>query len=228
MWPDAAYEQDSLTGGIAGRRSILLNAPDAIHHVLVGNPGNFRRTPATVRILRPITGQGLLLSEGENWKLQRRTIAPALAPRVMPMLASHIVRSSDAILGTLPTDRPVDLLGAMQTLALDIAGRSMFSMDMQQHRDTLRGLMMEFAVRYSQPHLMDMVLPPSIPTFRDLGRARFKKRWMGFIESLIAARLAEPPPETPRDLFDLLRAAQGSGHRRRIFPGRSCGIRSRR
>ena len=70
---------------------MLLNAPDAIHRVLVDNPGNYRRSPASIRILRPITGNGLLLSEGEAWRLQRRTIAPALAPRVMPMLARHIV-----------------------------------------------------------------------------------------------------------------------------------------
>jgi cytochrome P450 len=208
MWPDAAYEQDSLTGGLAGRRSILLNAPDDIHHVLVGNPGNFRRTPATIRILRPITGQGLLLSEGESWKLQRRTIAPALTPRVMPMLASHIARGTQAILARIPPGEPVNLLGTMQALALDIAGRSMFSLDMDQHRDTLRGLMMEFAVRHAKPHMMDMILPPSVPTFRDLGRSRFRKRWMAFIGSLIAARLAEPQPEAPRDLLDLLRAAR--------------------
>jgi cytochrome P450 len=208
MWPDAAYEQDSLVGGIAGRRSVLINAPDAIHHVLVGNPGNFRRTPASVRILRPITGEGLLLSEGETWKLQRRTVAPALAPRVMPMLASHIARSTEANLSILPAGSPIDLLATMQTLALDIAGRSMFSLDMQQHRDTLRGLMLEFAMRHAHPHLLDMVLPPSIPNLRDLGRARFKRRWMRFIDSLIGERLAGPPPETARDLLDLLRAAR--------------------
>ena len=53
-------------------------------------PANYRRSPASIRILRPITGEGLLLSEGDDWKLQRRTVAPALAPRVMPMLARHI------------------------------------------------------------------------------------------------------------------------------------------
>ncbi|MBS0643404.1 MAG: cytochrome P450 [Proteobacteria bacterium] len=208
MWPEAAYEQDHLVGGLAGRRSILLNAPDAIHHVLVGNPGNFRRTPATVRILRPITGKGLLLSEGEDWKLQRRTIAPALAPRVMPMLASHIARSAEATLDALPTGEPVNLLGAMQALALDIAGRSMFSMDMAEHREMLRRLMYEYGEGYSKPHMMDMLLPPSIPTLRDIGRWRFKKRWMAYIDSLIATRLASPPPDQPRDLLDLLRAAR--------------------
>src|SRR5215217_8107751 len=61
IWPEAAYSQDVTTRHFIGRDNILLTAPDAIHHVLVGNPGNYRRTPASIRILRPITGMGLLL-----------------------------------------------------------------------------------------------------------------------------------------------------------------------
>jgi cytochrome P450 len=84
----------------------------------------------------------------------------------------------------------------------------MFSLDMRGHQDTLRELMMTFAERHAHPHMMDMVLPPSVPTMRDIGRARFRKRWTRFVDLLIAKRLAEPPPGAPRDLLDLLRAAR--------------------
>ena len=75
MWPEAAYHDDVLVRQFFGRKNFLLNAPDAIHHVLVDNHANYRRTPASIRILRPITGDGLLLSSGDAWKLQRRTVA---------------------------------------------------------------------------------------------------------------------------------------------------------
>jgi len=210
IFPQAAYHQDTSSRNFLGRINILINAPEAIHHVLVGNPGNFRRSPASIRILRPITGEGLLLSEGDTWKLQRRTIAPALAPRVMSMLASHIVASTERAIAKLTTqaDQPINLLPTMQNLALDIAGRSMFSLEMDRHGPTMRSLLTEFAERYSKPHMLDMLLPPSIPAPRDIGRTRFQRRWMGFIETILQARLAEPPAETPRDLFDLLRAAR--------------------
>jgi cytochrome P450 len=210
IWPQAAYTQDYTRRTFLGRVNVLLNTPEAIHHVLVGNPGNYRRSPASIRILRPITGQGLLLSEGDTWKLQRRTIAPALGPRMMPMLASHIVNSTDRAIARLTqqTEEPIDLLTTMQNLALDIAGRSMFSLEMDRYGAAMRAMLTEFAQRYSRPHLLDMLLPPSIPTLRDLGRARFQRRWMKLIETILASRLAEPAPETPRDLFDLLRAAR--------------------
>lgn len=209
-WPVAAYQQPILRRRFFGRTNLLLNAPEDIHHVLVDNPSNYRRTPASIRILRPIVGQGLLLSEGETRKLQRRTIAPALAPRVMPMLARHIVTTTDEVLEALH-DRlaaPVDMLAEMQNLTLEIAGRSMFSLEMHQYGAAMRRMLTEYAEHHAHPHLLDLILPPSIPSPRDFGRRRFQARWMRFIEAIMHDRLNTPPPETPRDLFDLLRAAR--------------------
>src|SRR5262245_22001636 len=90
IWPQAAYEQDVLVSRRFGRTQMLLNDSEAIHRVLVENPGNYRRTPPSLRILRPVAGDGLLLSEGSNWRYQRRTIAPSLTPRLIPVLARHI------------------------------------------------------------------------------------------------------------------------------------------
>jgi cytochrome P450 len=210
IWPKSAYREDYTIRNFLGRTNVLLNTPEAIHHVLVGNPGNFRRSPASIRILRPITGEGLLLSEGDTWKLQRRTVAPALGPRVMPMLARHIVASTKQAVAKLEATagQPIDLLFTMQTLALDIAGRSMFSLEMDRFGAQMRAMLYEFSEKYSKPHLLDMLLPPSIPAPGDFGRARFKKRWMKLIETILSARLAEPQPDAPRDLFDLLRAAR--------------------
>jgi len=210
MWTERAYQEDVLVRRFFGRSHVLLNAPDAIHHVLVDNHTNYRRSPASIRILRPITGNGLLLSDGDDWKLQRRTIAPSLAPRTLPVLARHIVACAEEATATLAaqTDQPIDLLAAMQRLALEIAGRSMFSLETREYGPAMRRMLTEYARNYSRPHLLDMVLPPSIPTLRDFGRRRFQRRWMALMAEVMRARLAEPAAETPRDLFDLLRAAR--------------------
>jgi len=211
MWTTAAYEQDVVIRRFFGRSSVLVNAPEAIRRVLVDNPGNYRRSPASIRILRPITGNGLLLSEGEAWRHQRRIIAPALAPRVMPMLARHIVETAQSQIASIEervARGPVDLLALMQGLTLEIAGRSMFSLEMGAFGPQLRQGLTEFAQRFGRPFLFDMLLPPSVPTVRDLRRRRFQARWMRLIETIMHDRMREAQPETPRDLFDLLRAAR--------------------
>ena len=75
---------------------MALLRPDAVRHVLVENAGNLQRSRASIRTIRPMVGDGLLLSEGEGyWSLQRRTIAPALARRVL--------RTSPATSSNAPT-----------------------------------------------------------------------------------------------------------------------------
>jgi cytochrome P450 len=214
MWPEPAYNSELLVRRFLGRSNVLVNAPDAIHRVLVDNHANYRRSPASIRILRPITGQGLLLSEGEAWRHQRRTVAPALAPRVMPMLARHIVAVAEthlARLAALAPQGPIDLLAQVQHLALEVAGRSMFSLEMARFGAPIRAMLAEFAADLSRPHLFDMLLPPAVPTWRDWRRRRFQARWMGLIETIMDARAdrdVRAAAAPPRDLFDLLRAAR--------------------
>jgi cytochrome P450 len=210
IWPAAAYEQEVVERSILGRRSVLLNHPDAIHRVLVENHENYRRSPASIRILRPITGNGLLLAQGEDWRLQRRTVAPALAPRVLPLLVRHVATVAQETVAylRLQAGRDCDLLAAMQVAALEVAGRSMFSLEMREFGPGLRALIQEFGLRSSHPTLLDLLLPPSVPTPRDFVRWRFKVRWMGYIAQIIEARLAAPSSGEARDLFDLLLEAR--------------------
>ncbi len=211
IWPAAAYREEIVTRHFLGRANVLLNAPDAIHHVLVDNHANYRRSPASIRILRPIAGDGLLLSMGDSWRLQRRTVAPALGPRVIPLLCRHILASAREALDALDpaVEQHLDLLTLMQTLALDIAGRSMFSLQTRQFGVAIRRMLTEYGERHAQPHLLDMLLPPAVPTLRDWARHRFSKRWMHLMESMMQQRAAVPNPgNEPRDLFDLLTGAR--------------------
>ena len=57
-WGQRAYEEDIVRGRFFGRSSFILNTPDAIRHVLVDNYENYTRTPAGLRVLRPMLGEG--------------------------------------------------------------------------------------------------------------------------------------------------------------------------
>jgi len=88
-WGQRAYEEDIVKGGSSAAPALFLNTPDAIRHVLVDNHENYTRTPTAYRVLRPVLGEGLLISEGRAWKHQRRTLAPAFTPR-----RGHAARSA--------------------------------------------------------------------------------------------------------------------------------------
>ena len=211
LWGARAYREDVLPGRFLGRPQLLLNAPDGIRHVLVANSDNYKRNVGTHRVLRPVLGAGLFLADGEAWRHQRRTMAPAFAPRTMPILAGHVARATDEHTTRLAAAaaRPVELLPRLQALALDIAGRSMFSLEVGTFGPALRTLLLEYAARYAQPGFLDLLLPASMDSPLDRARKMFRARWLALMDQVIAARRAQPgDPDRPRDLLDLLDAAR--------------------
>jgi cytochrome P450 len=208
-FPPEAFEEEVIVRSFLGRKRIILNRPSAIYHILVENPDNYGRTAATIRMLRPLLGAGLLLSEGDAWKYQRRTLAPAFAPRTIPLLARHVARSANAAVAELAaaSAHPVDLLTAMQSLALEIAGTSMFSLAMDRFRPELRDLIIRYTAHLGRPTLLDFLLPLAIPSPRDFARRRVRRRWMKLIARIIAERRRIASEAVPHDLFDLLSTA---------------------
>jgi unspecific monooxygenase len=207
MWGRAAYQRRAIVGSFLGRTQVLLNDPDAISHVLVRNAANYRRPPISRRVLAPLLGQGLLLSEGATWRHQRRTIAPIMAPRSMPVLTSHVATAAEECLARLRGQTGVWLLPEMQRTALEIAGRSMFSIEMDEHRSSLRDVLTRFAMQLARPSPLELILP-NLPSLRDPARRRYRTEWTAIIGSIVDKRERMPPKDGPRDLFDMLMAAR--------------------
>ena len=210
VWPERAYEDHTYARNFLGLKRRLLNSPAAIRHVLVDNFGNYRRAPGSARVLRTLAGDGLLLAEGDEWKHQRRTIAPALTPRSVPVLARHAVTAAEETVAELRAagDQPVDLLAAMQQLALEVAGRSMFSLEMGEHGPALRDYIVRFGERLGRASLIDMILPGTMSAPRDFARRRYHAQWMHLIDQIMESRMRTSATDAPRDLFDLLVAAR--------------------
>lgn len=212
-WGQSAYEEDIIKGRFFFRNSVILNQPDAIRHVLLSNYENYSRTPAGIRMLRPVLGDGLLIAEGHSWTFQRRTLAPAFTPRATANLVPHMTAVLDETIAKLDArtgEEAVDLRETMQRMTLEIAGRTMFSFGMDRHGPTLRNFVMEYGARLGRPYFLDMVLPLSWPSPADLARARFRKRWTEFVAMLIAERreMGKKAGAPPRDLFDLMDEAR--------------------
>ncbi len=211
IWGETAYQEGMLPGRFLGRDQILLNDPEAIRRVLVDNHENYGRAVGGKRVLQPVLGEGLLMARGKAWRHQRRTIAPALAPRTLPLLARHVVAAAETTERQLAAigNEPVELLPHLQHLALAIAGQSMFSIETASFGPMLRALVTRYS-RYARPDVFDLLLPLSVRSPADRARARFRRDWLAMFDMVIDAREQRPPApdDAPRDLFDLLKAAR--------------------
>jgi cytochrome P450 len=162
-------------------------------------------------MLKPLLGEGLFISEGSAWRHQRRTLAPAFTPRSVELLVPHIRSATDEMLTDLAAGEKVrvNLFPKIQRLALEIAGRTMFSLEIGQHGRALRDHVIRYGQGLGRPRLLDFVVPIGIPTPHDWARGWFRRSWIRLIDQIMAERLkAKTHASGPRDLLDLLMAAR--------------------
>ena len=125
-----AYEEDFLVREILSRRTYYANSPDTVQHVLLDHADNYVKSPLLRQSLRPLIGQGLLISEGALWRRQRRLMAPMLSPRRVLSFVPVMTSVTEAMLArrdALPPNRPTDIAGPLMQLTLEIIARTMFS-----------------------------------------------------------------------------------------------------
>src|SRR5215470_12874874 len=103
----------------------FLNHPDLIESVLVRNYQNFMKDHV-VQNSRWLFGDGLLTSEGEYWKRQRRLSQPALHRERIAAYASLMTRYAERMLSNWEYGQVVDIHQEMMRLTLLIAVRALF------------------------------------------------------------------------------------------------------
>ncbi|BCK76706.1 cytochrome P450 [Acetobacter aceti NRIC 0242] len=208
-FPARCFYEPVLSLRALGRPLVVAAGPEAIKAVLSTDAASFQRLRMGRRVLSPIVGEGILVSEGAVWRRQRKAMAPAFTPRTVPTLARHIAACADMTLPRVSMEKPVDVFSLTQTLALDIAAVTMFSMTSETFGTQLRTMVTSFMSGIGQPRPADFLLPPSVPTLTDWRRKRFRRRWVALIEAIIAERPKIGAQDDARDLFDLLMQAFG-------------------
>lgn len=168
--------------------NFLINKPEYIEHVLVTNHRNYGKSHFARRMLGPLLGDGLLISEGEFWRRQRRIAAPAFHRKHIAQLAGAMFSCTETALvrWRAMAGRPFDVAAEMRALTLDIIARTMFSTDVSAEVETVRRLVdIGVALR---PNLLDLFgLPEWLP--RRLPAAY--RRTIAEFDALVARLLAE-------------------------------------
>jgi len=119
-----------------GVPACLINDPAGIERVLVTDHQNFTKS-MDYRALSRVLGQGLLTSEGEFWKRQRRLVQPAFfRERILSyggLMTSYTARMMD----TWQTGEVRDVHRDMMHVTLQIAARSLFNVEIEGDAGTI-------------------------------------------------------------------------------------------
>jgi cytochrome P450 len=124
-----------ITSHTIDERVYLVNRPDLAHRVLAANRRNYTKagTPDDL-MLTPLLGQGLLTSEGEVWKRQRRVSQPAFTRERVQSFDELITSSTLELLDRWNTasqsGEPLRLDHQLSGLTLAIVARAIFGSDL--------------------------------------------------------------------------------------------------
>ena len=125
---------------------LLLNRPEDIRHVLVENHDNYVKSPS-YSALRAILGRGLLTSEGELWRRQRKLLQPVFQPRHLADFAAEMARFADATAASwMEERRSFDVHEEMMALTLRIVGQTLLGTELGRHSDKLGDALDEILV----------------------------------------------------------------------------------
>jgi len=206
-FPRQCWKRGVISVPFLGSKLVLVNSPEAIREMMVTKAEHFGRLSAGKRVLSPVVGSGLALSEGTDWKRQRRMLAPAFGPRSTPVIATHVVRATNVAINRLKlrSDQDTaDLFSELGRLGLEIAAAALFSMSNERHVSVIRDMMVMYGASIGRPRVADFIFPHWVPTPTQIRRTRFRRRLMQLIDTVIRDRAATFEPDNPRDLFDLL------------------------
>lgn len=124
------------------RPQILVNDPDAVGRVLGRNHKNYLKGRDFERV-KMLLGYGLIVSDGEHWKAQRKMIQPAFHHDVIARLSEIMRRVNEDFCGRwrrhAETGRPVNVTEEVAELALEIMVRTLFSDDYDAMTQRLDG-----------------------------------------------------------------------------------------
>jgi cytochrome P450 len=121
---------------LSGRPHFLLSEPADIEHVLVTNHRNYTKGAIQAREAS-LFGNGLLLSEGEFWRRQRRTMQPAFHRRRVEQYAGIMTAATERMLDGWRHGSTRDIHHDMMRLTLEIVVEVLFGADVHDRAHRL-------------------------------------------------------------------------------------------
>lgn len=189
----------------------VMRHPDQLEEVLITKAKSFRKQHTAFAQLSQVLGDGLLTSDGETWRRQRRLVTPAFSRARLEGYAEAMGREAAAETDRWSDGEERDIAVDMMEMTLRIVCRTLFGHDASADTEAVRRSMATF-----QSSLLGLGLP--IPKWLSPTQWRLR-RATAALDAIIygvieARRRTGPPNDGPPDLLQMLldaRDEEGDG-----------------
>lgn len=195
---------------LPGEHLIMLARPDDIGAILVRHADAVHKS-STMRRLRMVIGNGLLISEGDIWRERRKLAAPSLKRKQIAAYGDAMVRHADALATAwLAAPRRADLQHDMMEITLKIVVECLLGTDLPGDIAEVDAAMHDVMDAYGNiVHSARRLLPEWWPGVYRRKLRRGRARLDRVLLAVIAARRADPSGDDL--LARLIRAQEDEG-----------------
>jgi cytochrome P450 len=179
-----------LVVGPPGRRLVfyLVTHPDGVEGVLTGNAGHLKNTPV-YREIAAYLGDGLLTSEGQRWRQQRRTVAPLFSPRrisgYVEVMADEATRLAERWAAPAKQGTPVNVAAEMVDFTLRVIGRILFGASVEDVVPVVQATFPVLNHHVRRRGLSPLRPPRGLPTPAERRAARAQHRLYEVVDAII-------------------------------------------
>ncbi|MBX3276111.1 MAG: cytochrome P450 [Sandaracinaceae bacterium] len=174
----------------------VLRHPAHFEEVLVDKARSFDKGHSAFELLSELLGHGLLTTDDEVWRRQRRLVQPAFSKQRLEGYAAQMVAEADAEARRVRAGEPLDVSRAMMEMTLRIVCRTLFGYDSSGDAEPVRR-----SLAALQSSLTGVALALPLPSFLS-PQARRMKRARAELDRIIYGLIDARRPREPHD--DLL------------------------
>jgi cytochrome P450 len=219
-WTQAHFEQPIVRTHLPFADIVAVNDPAAVRRVLSDNAENYCKDRFQKRMLA-VLSNGLLTAENEQWRSQRRLIAPLFATKAVKSMASAMSDTiAEFIASWASRGGIIDIAEETTDLALAVLERTIFSGGIANGRDDLRAAMRTYFDALGRIDPFDLLsLPDFVPRLSRLYARPAIRIFHQTVDDMIAARqrdLEKGGLDIPHDILMLLIKARNAESGRRL------------
>jgi cytochrome P450 len=182
---------------------LVVNHPDAIRHILVNNVKNYSRRKSYA-FLQELLGDGLLTSEGEPWRKQRRLSQPAFSKEQLHGLITQMdVSIQDYLKENWNTNSFVDLEKSMNVLTLQILTQSILYSPTQSYFEKVQFDLHDALQYMTSSRFNALKILSKLPSKKKTKGKAAIKNVKTLVAKIISDR-ANPHSEKFNDLLEML------------------------
>ena len=196
---------DVVSMPVLGVSRVLVNRPDYIQQLLILDHAKLHKSTLTKLVVGPLLGQGLLISEGDFWRRQRRLAQPAFHRSRTNEYSPVMVECALEQIRHWRSGETRNIAEEMMKITLEVAVRTLFGASLAGDSDSI-GKAMTFLMRH---YLRRARTPWRVPERWPTPANRRARREVEYMDSLIYGIISDRKKDTrPRnDLLSLLMAA---------------------